>query len=102
MQIRKFVAAFTVALVLGLVAGGVIAQNVVNYHAQGGALWVVGGTLDTTAGVLSLANGASPAATCVLGEIFIDTDETVDTNCTTTLDNSICACAPANTWLTTE
>jgi len=42
--------------------------------------------------------GAFPPATCNLGELFIDTDETVDTNCTTTTDNSLCLCIAANTW----
>lgn len=42
--------------------------------------------------------GAFPPATCAVGTIFIDTDETDDTNCTTTLDNALCLCLVANTW----
>lgn len=49
-------------------------------------------------GTLRIPNGSSPAATCSVGELFLDTDETVDTNCTTVADNSICVCAPADTW----
>jgi hypothetical protein len=45
-----------------------------------------------------IPNGASPGATCSVGDLFLDTDETVDTSCTTTADNSLCVCAPANTW----
>ena len=48
--------------------------------------------------VLGLPDGAFPPATCEVGEIFFDTDETVDTNCTTTLDNTLCLCTAANTW----
>lgn len=73
-----------------------------NYRDEGGTNWVIGGTLDSTTGKIFLVNGATPPATCTVGELFLDTDETVDTNCTTTLDNSICACSPANTWLSTE
>lgn len=46
--------------------------------------------------------GATPPATCSTGQLFIDTDETVDTNCATTADNSICVCHTTNTWETTE
>lgn len=47
-------------------------------------------------------NGAAPAATCVVGEIFLDTDETDDTNCTTTADNSLCLCTATDTWTALE
>lgn len=46
--------------------------------------------------------GASPAATCTAGQIHIDTDESVDTNCTTTADNSLCLCTAADTWTALE
>ena len=46
--------------------------------------------------------GAAPAATCVAGTVWIDTDETNDTNCTTTADNSLCLCVAANTWAALE
>lgn len=45
-----------------------------------------------------IMNGKFPPATCIPGELFLDTDETVDTNCTTTNDNSLCLCVAANTW----
>lgn len=51
---------------------------------------------------LIIPNGATPAATCTVGEIFIDTDETDDTNCTTTADNSLCICVATNTWVALE
>lgn len=47
---------------------------------------------------LSIPNGAAPSATCLAGEIYLDTDESTDTNCTTTNDNSLCLCISANTW----
>lgn len=43
--------------------------------------------------------GASPNATCTPGTVFIDTDETDDTNCTTTSDNSLCLCVADDTWV---
>ena len=46
--------------------------------------------------------GADPGATCTAGTIFIDTDETVDTNCTTTADNALCLCVAADTWAAVE
>lgn len=63
----------------------------------------VTGTLGVT-GVLSPAGniGASPPATCTAGTIWIDTDETVDTNCTTTADNSLCLCVATDTWAALE
>ncbi len=36
--------------------------------------------------------GADPPSECVPGQIFIDTDETDNRNCTTTADNSLCLC----------
>lgn len=52
--------------------------------------------------VITIQNGAAPGATCSVGEIFIDTDETDDTNCTTTADNSLCICTAADTWTALE
>ncbi len=43
--------------------------------------------------------GASPPSECEPGATWIDTDETVDTNCTTTNDNSLCCCIAADTWV---
>lgn len=133
--------AISVALVVGINVG---AQNVANYHAQGGGTWVVGsllniisgGTLDVqsgstftmagaetmsgtesitgtatvgSAGTLNAEAGtfmipAEPNAStiCVTGEVYIDTDETNDTGCTTTVDNVLCYCADPNTWVSNE
>jgi hypothetical protein len=55
-----------------------------------------GSVTATTA--LVIPNGAAPGATCTAGQIFLDTDETNDTNCTTTNDNSLCLCVATNTW----
>ena len=49
-----------------------------------------------------LTIGDIPAATCVVGSIHIDTNEGVDTNCTTGADNSLCLCTAANTWTALE
>ena len=49
-------------------------------------------------GAFALNVGASPPATCTAGAVFIDTDETVDTNCTTTSDNQLCICIATDTW----
>jgi hypothetical protein len=58
------------------------------------------GKMSTTGtGAFVLPNGAAPAATCTTGEIYLDTDETDDTNCTTTSDNSLCLCVATNTWV---
>lgn len=46
--------------------------------------------------------GAIPAATCTAGQIHIDTDETTDTNCDTTADNSLCLCTADDTWTALE
>jgi hypothetical protein len=50
----------------------------------------------TTATVI--ANGASPPATCTVGSIFLDTDETNDTVFATTNDNVLLVCGTTNTW----
>ena len=46
--------------------------------------------------------GAFPASTCTAGEIWIDTDQTDDTNCTTAADNSLCLCTMTDTWTALE
>lgn len=88
---------------------------------QGGTISVISGTMGTGAsgvisnagtltstgtaafsGTLGIPNGAAPAATCSVGAIFLDTDETVDTNCATTADNSLCLCVATNTWVSLE
>lgn len=52
----------------------------------------------TITGTLIIPSGADPPGTCTVGEIYIDTDTTTDTNCTTAVDGDICVCEPANTW----
>ncbi len=54
--------------------------------------------VDATAAGVATNSGAFPPATCTTGSIFVDTDETDDTNCTTTADNSICSCVATDTW----
>lgn len=51
---------------------------------------------------LVIPNGAAPGATCIVGSIFLDTNETNDTNCTTTADNSLCLCTATNVWTALE
>ena len=65
-----------------------------------GTLGVTG--LTTATGGIVIPSGASPASTCTVGQVFIDTDQTVDTNCTTTADNSLCICTATNTWTALE
>lgn len=77
--------------------------------------WVVAQTLNPTtllyqfkngfqvvSGTAAMPIGAFPPATCTVGGMFIDTDETDDTNCTTTADNSLCLCVATNTWVALE
>ena len=49
-------------------------------------------------GTLEIPNGADPPATCRVGEIFMDTDTSSDTNCTTGFNGALCRCAATNTW----
>lgn len=46
--------------------------------------------------------GAAPPATCTPFTVYVDTDETDDTNCTTTNDNSLCICVATDTWVALE
>lgn len=62
----------------------------------------VAGLLAVAPRQTKIPSGGIPPAWCDVGELFLDTDETVDTNCTTTADNSLCACVATNTWDTTE
>jgi hypothetical protein len=63
---------------------------------------------DGTYTALSLAepgavrSGADPDSSCAVGEIYLDTDQTNDTDCTTFNDNSLCLCTVANTWTALE
>lgn len=84
----------------------VAAQNTACSIAQGGSTFSVasGCTISGAGAVLitgrvGIPIGAAPAATCTAGEVFIDTDETSDTNCTTTADNELCLCVATNTWV---
>jgi hypothetical protein len=65
------------------------------------ATTVQGATVTATS-VAIIPSGAAPAATCTVGSIYIDTDETNDTNCATTLDNSLCICTATNVWTALE
>lgn len=61
--------------------------------------------LDGTNSIIAIQSGADPAVCTMVGELYLDTDETDDTACTTTLDNSICVCTAAGTpgtWASTE
>lgn len=49
--------------------------------------------------IIQIGSGAFPTVACTVGEIFLDTDQTVDTNCTTTSDNSLCLCTATDTWV---
>jgi hypothetical protein len=60
------------------------------------------GTVMITGQPVIIQSGAAPAATCTVGEIFLDTDETDDDNCATTADNSLCLCVASNTWVSLE
>lgn len=74
--------------------------------ADGGDLLLSGGTGYGTGDdgmvVMTTNIGAAPPATCTAGTFYIDTDETDDTNCTTTNDNSLCLCVAADTWVAFE
>lgn len=62
---------------------------------------VQGATVTATTAAI-IPSGAAPAATCTVGSIFIDTDQTDDTNCATTADNSLCICTATDTWAALE
>lgn len=78
--------------VLGLVVAALLGAIVPQSPRQG----------FTGAAQVTLPSGAEPGPVCTLGELFLDTDETNDGQCTTTLDNAICACVAANTWADTK
>ena len=85
------------------------AANTACMMDQGGSTFTIGaactmsgaGALIVT-GRVGIPNGAAPAATCTVGELFLDTAEGTDTNCTTTADNSLCLCVATDTWVTLE
>lgn len=80
------------ALVVGLVSGAsLLAFAATTFHD---------GIVFATS--VAIPNGAAPGATCTVGDIYLDTDQTVDTNCSTTADNSLCLCTAANTWTALE
>lgn len=80
--------------------------NTTGNTAIGGTLGVTGAATFSAAvsatSSLIIPSGADPGATCTVGQVYIDTDETVDTNCTTTADNSLCICTATNTWTALE
>lgn len=50
--------------------------------------------------VAHLANGgADPPATCRPFTLYVDTDTSDDTNCTTVADNALCLCIATDTWV---
>lgn len=51
-----------------------------------------------TVDILNVPSGASPPATCTVGDMFWDTDETDDTVITTTNDNALLFCGATDTW----
>lgn len=77
---------------------------------EGGARWVCEAPATGNpgeAGVWTRKRGtitisSAPAATCRPGDLHIDTDETDDTNCATTADNSLCLCTALDTWTAME
>lgn len=106
---RKLIAsasAFLMLLCLGLWLGGyataaVPTPNTPCYITQGGDYIVAanGCTISTEDGVLLIASGANPPATCSTGQLFLDTDETSDSFCTTISDNTLCKCVATDTWV---
>jgi hypothetical protein len=47
---------------------------------------------------LVVPNGADPGSTCTVGAIYMDTDTSSDTNCTTGFNGALCRCAVTDTW----
>jgi len=81
----------------------VTAAGLANFVSVGAATPGTGvfTTLTASTAVI-IPNGADPGATCTVGQIYLDTDQTVDTNCATTADNSLCVCTATNTWTAFE
>lgn len=50
----------------------------------------------------SIGWGPFPDTECVPGSIYVDTDETDDSNCTTVFGNSLCLCVATDTWVALE
>lgn len=79
------------------------------YWSQTGGFLILSATgpagtdlsINATSGLVALPSniGAFPPATCSPGALWVDTDETDDTNCVTALDNAICVCVAADTWV---
>ena len=68
-------------------------------------LWKSQGNMDSTsAGMprfnnhLIIPSGTDCPATCAVGEVFMDTDTSTDTNCTSSIDGAVCGCHTADTW----
>lgn len=65
--------------------------------------YVLGGEVPDR--ITAVRSGAAPTECREVGQLFYDTDETDDTNCTTTADNVMCRCTAVGTpgtWVTTE
>ena len=59
---------------------------------------LAGSAIDASVGALLMPNGASPSATCSVGDMFLDTDQTDDTVIATTNDNAFLICVATDTW----
>lgn len=59
---------------------------------------VAGVTTQRVSTALGIPSGDDPASTCTTGDLFMDLDQTVDTDCATTADNTLCCCVAPNTW----
>ena len=86
--------ALPLIILIGVAIGATLNPTTLEYDFKEG--------FRTTGGTSAIRHGIAPPATCTVGGIFIDTDETDDTNCTTTADNSLCLCTAADTWTALE
>lgn len=79
------------------------AVNINGITNLAGGFTADGGAFTSTVSFQGSNNiGAYPPSTCIPFSIFMDTDETDDTNCMTTNDNSLCLCVATNTWVVLE
>jgi len=91
---KKFVFVFA-----GIVFGAIVAFVISGQTVTMDQCFPVGGGACVR---VALPNGADPGPACIPGEVYLDTNEAVDTNCTTTADNSLCLCTALNTWTALE
>ena len=52
----------------------------------------------STGSALRIPNGADCPATCSLGDVFMDTDTSSDSSCTSSFDGAVCGCYAADSW----